>query len=858
MRVSDLIKAGLSVIPLKEHKKALLPWKENQTKAYTTDEWRNLAKSRSRHILGVAVVTGTVSGNLECLDFDLKYDLTNGDLMPKFREALDLEDSDLADKIVQISTPSKGFHWVYRVPDHAIPGNHVLLARHPTSAEISAGELGSKPLIETRGEGGYFATDPTEGYTSVHLDLTQLPELTPIEQDILYSVAKSLKVGGSYDATTFKEATAVVPTALAQPTTAVTSSGNTPAYLNPTHPSTVYNEQGDILELLLKHNWTEVGEDEDFVYCRRPGNTTALNSAKIFKDTNKLYVHSSSTEFEVGKPYSPFEVYMVLEAADSFNLAVAKLASAGFGKLPPLKTASSATGTKSFNDLIQPGTELSAHNVNLAEAFIYYLDIITFHNDEWYEWFNRRWNLTTEVAIRQKYFREQFVPAYMEFVHHRDFTLTEELKLLQAESVKQSDSGLTSKYRISAIKRDLAMVDKVEYKLNTHNEVTQILEAVKVNLEYKVNTSNSTLDQTDTIPLENGIYQISTGQFLENEKEYYIFNHLNMAYNITAPDVPKKWIKFLDDIFLKDKELIEFIQISLGYALTNWQDIQKVWFCTGGGANGKSTFMETVAQLWGEDYAIKMNATVLLTKTNQTDNSVSTDLARLEHKRFCTSTEIPADYRINEALVKDLTSGERIVARKMYKDTFSFKPTHKLWLAGNHLPSISGTDDGIWRRMLIIPFNFRIPTQRRRTVEEIIDEFRIESESIFLWLLKGLEKFLKSSKQLKVPKACVEATQMYKNANNTLKLFLEDTLRIDFSQATVHISAYELYHRYKTWCQVNGYNLQGANPSKFSKNLAALEDLANLPGLLGLEFDSDPTSAGDGTRYGVLKFCKFK
>src|SRR5262249_41240372 len=142
----------------------------------------------------------------------------------------------------------------------------------------------------------------------------------------------------------------------------------------------------------------------------------------------------------------------------------------------------------------------------------------------------------------------------------------------------------------------------------------------------------------------------------------------------------------------------------LGYALTGDVSEQLVSIFYGKGANGKSTLVNAVLDVMGGDYAMKAPGRLLMASRGERH---PTEVADLFGKRLVVASEPEQGCRLNEALVKDLTGGEPLRARRMREDFWEFRPTHKIVLLTNHRPRVRGTDEGIWRRLRLVPFEAR-------------------------------------------------------------------------------------------------------------------------------------------------------
>src|SRR5690606_17151120 len=165
----------------------------------------------------------------------------------------------------------------------------------------------------------------------------------------------------------------------------------------------------------------------------------------------------------------------------------------------------------------------------------------------------------------------------------------------------------------------------------------------------------------------------------------------------------------LRDITENDEELIRYLQKAVGYSLTGDVREQCLFFCWGSGQNGKSTFLEVIRELMG-DYGQQAEFSTFLARKGEGPRN---DLARMRGVRFVSAVEAPGDKQFDEAVLKQLTGGDTITARRLYEEYFEFVPTHKLFLAANHKPHVSEQTEAFWRRIRLIPFAVYIPPEKR-------------------------------------------------------------------------------------------------------------------------------------------------
>lgn len=267
------------------------------------------------------------------------------------------------------------------------------------------------------------------------------------------------------------------------------------------------------------------------------------------------------------------------------------------------------------------------------------------------------------------------------------------------------------------------------------------------------------------------------------------------------------WLKFLDRVMGGNVELIKYLQRALGYSLIGGNSEQRLFFCYGNGANGKSVFIETIAAIFDE-YCV---ATRIDTFVQHRTGGIPNDVARLAGARLVTVSETADGQHLHEPLIKDLTGGDTITARYLHKEYFDFKPQFKIWIRGNHKPVIRGTDDGIWRRIDLIPFTVQIPEQDRDP--NLLDKLRGELSGVLTWAIEGCRVW--QSEGLRTPESVRVATKQYREEMDTLGLFLSEHCVVT-PAATA--TATELWEQYKQWATDAGFN--SGNQTKFGRALA--------------------------------------
>ncbi|GAA3161873.1 phage/plasmid primase, P4 family [Planomonospora alba] len=260
-----------------------------------------------------------------------------------------------------------------------------------------------------------------------------------------------------------------------------------------------------------------------------------------------------------------------------------------------------------------------------------------------------------------------------------------------------------------------------------------------------------------------------------------------------------RWERFLGDIFGTDAEgrqTIDFLHLLLGYSVTGDVGAQVLPFLYGQGKNGKSVLLEVMLQLLG-DYADAAPPGFLMAKTF---DGHPTDLAELHGRRIIVCSELKPGDKFDEARVKLLTGGDKIKARRMRQDFFSFDPTHHLWLLGNHRPEVSSGGFAFWRRIRLIPFERVVSEERKidNLARVLVQE---EGPGILAWLVDGARRYLAGEKDLSGPQRVRLATDAYAETEDHVGRFISEACKLD---AGMRAEQAHLYTEYARWCGFEG------------------------------------------------------
>jgi P4 family phage/plasmid primase-like protien len=318
------------------------------------------------------------------------------------------------------------------------------------------------------------------------------------------------------------------------------------------------------------------------------------------------------------------------------------------------------------------------------------------------------------------------------------------------------------------------------------------------------------LDELDKDPMllgtPNGVIDLRIGVLREARREDYITKLTTVAPDSKAK--PKRWLRFMQEITLDEKELQDYLQVVAGYCLTGDISEHALFFLYGTGGNGKSVFVNILLGILG-DYAT-VAAMDVFTATPYPQHSTS--IARLRGARMVAATETEEGSRWAEAKLKAMTGGEPITARFMRENDFTFLPQFKPVISGNHKPTLRSADEAMRRSMHLVPFNLNLPKEKRD--KQLAKKLQAERPAILHWAIAGCLRWQKEG--LEKPEAVAEATEEYLAEQDVLGSWLETRTVKDPNGKEPPSSFYE---NYKAWAIAKGehYILSQA---QFSPRLA--------------------------------------
>lgn len=293
----------------------------------------------------------------------------------------------------------------------------------------------------------------------------------------------------------------------------------------------------------------------------------------------------------------------------------------------------------------------------------------------------------------------------------------------------------------------------------------------------------------------NGVVDLRTGELRPHRPDYMMTKLAPVKYNPEATS--EVWENFIRTVTGNDEEYIRFLQKAVGYSLTGNTSEDILFFVYGPTATGKSTFLEAIKATLG-DYAKTADFESFLKR--QSGGGPRDDIAILEGARMVVGVEVDEGKRLAAGLIKQLTGGDTIACRPLYKSTIQFVPTMKLWLAANHKPKVSAEDGAMWRRIRILPFDKTIPEDKRdSSLKAKLKDTTEIGPAILAWAIKGC--LLWQQEGLKPPKVVKEASEEYRKSQDIIGEFIEDQVEACEGE---RLSRTSVFKAYKQWCEDNG------------------------------------------------------
>jgi len=752
------------------------PWTQEPVSEADVRAW--FADPKPPAALGI--IGGVVSGHLEVIDID------DAALVKPWTDLVKELDTELFKSLVVERTLRGRIHILYRC-ESAVPG----------SMKLAIGSLDEKhkALIETKGEGGYVCAAPSPGYRLLRGAVEALPVITPEQRADLIQISRQ-----------FTRAS-VVTDAPAPP-------GGKQPDIDGDRPGDEFNRSGDWRAVLLAHGWQCTKRHGDEEGWRRPGKERGGISATWNHVPNAFYVFSTGAHpLEDQKAYSPFALLTILDHDGDYSAAARALRPrptrcpqpmqdeppmpsdedgpplAGGAQLAPALVevplddadAPPEVGTRALPPVAE------AQNVR-AQGLrdLVYLDCTD------------RGNAQAFVALHGDHYRYEKMRERAGRLGSGDWHRWSGHRWMPTDDSREiRDMIQTMDARIDAARLipDAKAQDAAVKALKAATNAGKLLSALMLaSTDEKLIWGRDTKLDPDPMLLgcKNGVLDLRTGDLRDGRPEDMITKTTGVAFRPEA-QCPR-WERFLLEVFQDDEELVDFVWRAVGYTLTGLTKEQVLFLLIGGGSNGKSVFLDALRLVVG-DYGDAASFSTF--EDAEKSDRQTNDIAALRGRRLVTASESRQGARVDESRIKAITGEQVVKCRFLFAEYFEYELTYKVWLSANHKPNIRGTDDGIWRRIRLIPFNAKFKGDAiDRDLPNVLAE---EAPGILAWAVRGCHAWLEDG--LAPPAKVIEATREYREEQDIVGSFLHDYIE---EIPGTQIAASAIYLKYTEWASDNG------------------------------------------------------
>lgn len=300
----------------------------------------------------------------------------------------------------------------------------------------------------------------------------------------------------------------------------------------------------------------------------------------------------------------------------------------------------------------------------------------------------------------------------------------------------------------------------------------------------------------DHLCVRNGYLDLRTGELRPHTRDQMSSKMIPFDYDPNA-EAPR-FKEFMHQIMCGDAEMTQFLQDYFGYSLTGNPPNRIFPIFFGGGQNGKSTLINIVSAVMGEYHVAARTETIM---ASDRPDKIGEDVIPLRGARLATLQESEKGMKINESKIKGLTGRDKLRCRYLHSNTWlEWVNTAKLVLATNYRPKISGSDRGIWDRIALVPFNYRVP-KGSDDADLHVKILSTEGSGVLKWMVDGARRYYQNDKKIYRPNSVIAQTKVYQEDENTVGSFVDQCLAFS---PTYRIEASKLYLLYKDWMETSG------------------------------------------------------
>ena len=809
--------AGCSVIPVRADgtKKPTGEWKQYQESRASSAQVASWFRNPD---LGIAVVCGAVSGNLEMLELEGKA--TSSVHLDRIMEALINQDhvdalafwTQLMDRGYMESTPSGGFHFLYRIEDHEVPGNTKIANRPPNADELADNpKCRSVTLAETRGEGGFVIVAPTAGTVHPTGDAWTVESgQIGVIPTVSWKTRCALHEAIAYALDEMPE----------QPVWQPVHRQNVTRPAGDLKPGEDFDLREDFGMLLSEYGWQYHSQGPaGSEFWTRPGKRVidGHSASLYYEGSRNLFVWSSSTDLPLEKPISPFAFYTFMEHRGDFSAAGKALYRLGYG------TRGSMGAVADDDDFwanTEDGTRTSVASADTPDGQV---------DPEPTRKVIRlsEWTETGVAELAAGLFHDQF-----QYVHE------EEGFRVYGDGAWTRDKTSRTSYRIQQLTGHLREQAKENLDEATLTEDKEVIKDAKdlmtkanafrsdrghraclsaFGRQPKVATSSDAFDaDINLICLDNGTLDLSTMTLREHSPQDMLTLRVPVVYDAQAQcgEFEKTILECLPDPAVR-----AYFKRAVGYAFTG-SPTAGAWFALNGDTGcGKSTVMNIILAAFGGHGRTAAQNTFV---KRQDGSRAANDLNDIRNARIVAVMETAEGQQFNEALLKAYSGGDEMNSHGLYQENGVWKNRGVLFMLTNHPPRLSADDNANWRRIKMINFpNSQYDGTKTPDPDLANRIIRNELPGVLNWILEGVAEYREHG--LGDPDQIVEAVKAHRVESDTVSQFLSEGTQDGYVTVAPEqsIASTQLYLIYTNWCSDFGIKPLGAQ--RFGMRLSALK-----------------------------------
>lgn len=449
---------------------------------------------------------------------------------------------------------------------------------------------------------------------------------------------------------------------------------------------------------------------------------------------------------------------------------------------------------------------------------------VTIKHNIWYEYKNHRWCLCDSAYSLREKLSTVIVKEYINTaIYYNNKAASEELEEDQKRYLAYTKT-----------------LNEIALKLKDSTFKENIMKECKT-MFYKSKFEEKLDSKCHLIGFENGVYDLMNGEFRDGNPEDYISfstktNYINYDEN---HKYTHEIFEFLNKVFTKP-DIKDFVLKVMASCLNGSIREERFHIWTGVGSNGKSCLIDLFEHAFGE-YCCKLPVT-LLTQKRPAANGANSELARTKGKRFTVLQEPSEDEKLNIGYMKELTGGDVILVRALYKEPFEFKPQFKMVLACNHLPNVPSDDGGTWRRIRVVEFTSKFTSNPDPSKE---NEFMIDTdlkgkfddwkEHFMALLMLYYKKYCDEG--IQEPDDVLRCTKDYQKNNDVFLEFVEQEIE---KHDRSSIGMCDAWTRFTYWVKENAPHAKSVTKKTF---------ITSLDKILGKSVHSTKVHSWKGFRF---------